>query len=251
MNVQNITKLRLITFDVTNTLLKTSVKKNYIDVSSKHGVFLENPDKLASSFKKHFLLSCSKYPNFGRSELGWENWWKNVVRSVFKDQNLQISDEKIDEIATDLIKYYGTNKCWEVFPGALDILEYLYNRRIILGVISNFDERLESILINTHLRKYFSFILTSYIYGKEKPNISIFNEALKLGEKKLGDKILPEESLHIGDNIDNDYNGAKNARWNAFLMDHKYKFEEFENTSQCQRFNSLYELKNHFKTILN
>lgn len=133
----------------------------------------------------------------------------------------------------------------------MDILEYLYNRRIILGVISNFDERLESILINTHLRKYFSFILTSYIYGKEKPNISIFNEALKLGEKKLGDKILPEESLHIGDNIDNDYNGAKNARWNAFLMDHKYKFEEFENTSQCQRFNSLYELKNHFKTILN
>lgn len=98
MNVKNITNLRLITFDVTNTLLNTSVKKHYAEISLKHDVSL-NPDKLEPSFKKYFKHWCHEHPNFGKDTgIGWESWWKNIIWNVFKDQNLKISDEKIDKV---------------------------------------------------------------------------------------------------------------------------------------------------------
>ncbi|CAG5084586.1 Similar to Reg-2: Rhythmically expressed gene 2 protein (Drosophila melanogaster) [Cotesia congregata] len=250
MNIKNISNLRLITFDVTNTLLNTSVKKHYADISLKHDVSL-NPDKLEPSFKKYFKHWCHEHPNYGKDTgIGWESWWKNLIWSVFKDQNIKISDEKIDKISTDLIKYYNTKRCWKLYPGALDILKYLNDRKIIVGVISNFDQRLESILRSTQIREYFSFILTSYDFGKEKPDISIFNEALKISEKFYRHKISPEESLHIGDNIKIDYNGAKNAGWNAYLINHHHEVNPISPMLDYQSFNDLFELKNHFKIIL-
>lgn len=84
-----------------------------------------------------------------------------------------------------------------------------------LGVISNFDDRLEELLSNMKLAKYFDFIINSYRSGFEKPEREIFNRAM--AESKI-DGLKPSDCLHIGDTPLTDYLGARNAGWYAALI---------------------------------
>jgi len=81
-----------------------------------------------------------------------------------------------------------------------------------LGVISNFDERLESILRNTELEHLFDFVVVSRKVGMAKPQPQIFEHALK----KTG--VSPQELLHIGDSFKRDYKGATDAGMRAVLL---------------------------------
>lgn len=119
-------------------------------------------------------------------------------------------------------------------------------------MISNFDERLEEILINTDIRKYFSFVLTSWLCGREKPDSTIFKEAMKLGETINGTPIKPEEIIHIGDNLKLDYQGAKKIGWNSYLINHNYlELNDFKIPPEVQIFKNHIELKKHFEKIIN
>lgn len=122
-------------------------------------------------------------------------------------------------------------------------------KNIVLGVISNFDQRLELILKDIQIRQYFAFVLTSYDFGKEKPSLSIFEEALKLMQYHRKEEILPQEAMHIGDRVDNDYFGAKSAGWNALLINHDNKLDESKVLRE-DVFKNLKELQKHFDSIL-
>lgn len=242
---------RLITFDATGTLLMARLEKHYTEIGSKHGLSIE-PHKLARSFENNFRRLAVEHPVFGKhTGLGWENWWRKIVHNVFRDQNEHISDKILDKIADALIECYGTRRCWDTYPGAVELLDCLRERGVILGVISNFDERLESILIDLKIRPFFSFVVTSYDFGKEKPDASIFVEALRLSNKDRRVNIVSQQAIHVGDKIDNDYLGAKNAQWHAFLINHKQK--SMNNMKVCKDdvFQNLQDLREHFKVLLN
>lgn len=117
-----------------------------------------------------------------------------------------------------------------------------------MGVISNFDQRLESILENVQIRQYFAFVLTSYDYGTEKPSLSIFEEALRLMKCLREEQILPQEAIHIGDKVDNDYFGARRAGWNALLIQHNNEIDENKVPNE-DIFKSLKELQSHFNKM--
>ena len=84
-----------------------------------------------------------------------------------------------------------------------------------LGVISNFDSRLDVLLRNMKLQQYFDFVMSSYQAGCEKPDKEIFQRAMKLSELK---DLKPSECLHIGDTPVTDYFGARNAGWYSLLI---------------------------------
>lgn len=118
-----------------------------------------------------------------------------------------------------------------------------------MGVISNFDQRLESILEDVQIRQYFAFVLTSYDFGIEKPSLLIFEEALRLIKNLQEEEILPQEAMHIGDRVDNDYFGAKSAGWNALLIKHNNEIDESK-VPRENVFGSLKELQKHFDRML-
>ncbi|KAI4492206.1 hypothetical protein M0802_009896 [Mischocyttarus mexicanus] len=242
---------RLITFDVTETLLMTNLKERYTEIGYKYGLSIE-PQQLARSFENNFRQLSIEHPIYGKyTGLGWENWWKTIVHNVFKEQNKNIPDATIDKVASALIKCYSTSKGWQTYPGTIELLEYLQKHKIVLGVISNFDTRLETILIDIKIRSYFSFLLTSYNFGKEKPDKSIFIEALRLSNKDQQVKIVPQQAIHIGDNIGNDYFGAKNAQWNALLINHRNKSIDDRNVCKDDIFINLLNLRKHFEMLFN
>lgn len=240
---------RLITFDVTGTLLMTKLEEHYVEIGSQYGLSVD-PQKLARSFKNSLHKLSIEHPIYGKhTGIGWENWWRQIVHNVFKDQHNYVSDATLDKVANSLIRCYGTSMCWHKYPGTIELLEYLRKKSLILGVISNFDERLEAILEDTRIRVYFSFVLTSYDFGAEKPDISIFDEALRLTKERHSIDLAPQQAIHIGDSVSNDYIGAKNANWNAILIQHDNKERE-KKVPAKDVFRNLGDLRTHFSRLL-
>lgn len=213
----NVTRMRLITFDVTNTLLKfrSEPGREYGEIGAMYGVLCDR-DTLVRNFKAHYVKMSQEHPNFGlRTGLGWETWWKMVISGTFKDTNFDIVERKLDAVTTHLIDLYKTSACWQHCYGAHGLLSYLKSKNIPLGCISNFDPRLSTILKNTKLKDFFAFTLSSYEVGHEKPDTKIFEKAMN--ESGLKD-LKPEDCLHIGNTVTYDYDGATNAGWNPLLI---------------------------------
>jgi REG-2-like HAD superfamily hydrolase len=122
-----------------------------------------------------------------------------------------------------LIDLYKTSSCWVLTFGTVDFLNYLkmqksFDKNFKLGVISNFDSRLDILLRNMKLQQYFDFVLSSYQAGFEKPDREIYLKAMRMSEIK---DLKPEECLHIGDTPVTDYFGAKSAGWRSLLVHDK------------------------------
>jgi len=89
-------------------------------------------------------------------------------------------------------------------PGFLDLIKYLKNKQIMTGVLSNglFIERYERIK-RIGILNFIDVLISSDIVGVEKPDKKIFNYILKVM------KILPEESIYIGNDLIEDIKGAR------------------------------------------
>ncbi|XP_067646201.1 rhythmically expressed gene 2 protein [Eurosta solidaginis] len=239
-----LSRFRLITFDVTNTLLKfrSSPGKQYGEIGALFGVFCDT-DELAKNFKSNWYLMNRKYPNFGRnSRVGWQQWWHELIGGTFSDSGSLIPAEKLCDLANHLLELYKTSLCWQHCNGSIDLLNYLrlqqqlatnhsdneidnnesrnHNKKapIVLGVIANFDPRLDTLLRNLKIKHYFDYTINSYDSNVEKPNAEIFHLAMRMADLK---DLKPEQCLHIGDGPTTDYLAAKNVGWNAALIHEK------------------------------
>lgn len=210
---------KLITFDITGTLLKyrSSPAKEYLKILNKYGLKVRL-STLEDLINENWTSMTKIHPNFGlNTGLGWENYWRNYAQNVyskaFKIDNIS-SNVALKTIIDELMMTYNTGETFEIQNGAIDLLEYLKNEQVLLGVISNYDPRIKHILKNLGISHYFNFILSSYEVGFEKPDTNIFREAELYVQKSLSRKLF----LHVGDSYFFDFKGAKNAGWSACLV---------------------------------
>ena len=195
--------LRLITFDVCNTLIRvrSSPGKIYSDVAKRYGVKIK-PKALNDSFNQAFHDFYGTFPNFGAKNRNTaEVWWNGVVKQTFHRAGY-VDDNTLEKISSTLYQEFTTASHWEIFPETVSVLEHLQKRSYHLAVISNFDERLETILESLCLKKYFSFIACSFDVGICKPSSEIFNIVLS----NYG--VKAKDTLHVGDNVNLDYKPA-------------------------------------------
>lgn len=215
-------KVKLITFDVTNTLLRMrgSVGEHYAAVANKYygaTQLLFDPDKTGEVFVKAYAEVTRQKPNFGYSNgISSEDWWHEVVHKVFS--TLGLNDLRVlRSISNQLYTDYCYKEKYELFPEVQNVLQKLrQSGEIKLGIISNFDERLELILEQLEIRHFFDFVLCSRLLGVVKPDPIIFTTALILSRVKKASEVL-----HIGDNIELDYNAAQAVGFNALLISRK------------------------------
>jgi HAD superfamily hydrolase (TIGR01509 family) len=97
-------------------------------------------------------------------------------------------------------------------PGTREALQRLA-KKYRLGVISNADGKIATVLERCGIAGYFEIIVDSGIVGFEKPHPAIFAEALRVMGSAAG------ETLYVGDIYSVDYLGARAAGMNAILMD--------------------------------
>lgn len=99
----------------------------------------------------------------------------------------------------------GIDYTRSALPGAVELIELLKDRGLILGVISNNDGTTQEKCEEVGIKDYFDIIADSTNLGFVKPDSRIFQFVLE----KLN--ISSSEALHIGDLYGSDVLGGRNA----------------------------------------
>ena len=207
-------KIKLVTFDVTNTIIRIagSVGQQYANVGKLYGVSAD-AEKLTQAFKSKWKKYNRELPNFGVTKgVSSYKWWTSVVKETFAEVGFDEKANDVDAIASHLFRHFSTAQAWEILPQAQSTLQTLKDRGAMVGAVSNFDVRLEKVLMNLELLHHFNFILTSEEVQHAKPEKEMFLEALRLAD------VAADEAVHVGDNVENDYFGAKNAGMTGVLF---------------------------------
>lgn len=102
-----------------------------------------------------------------------------------------------------------------LYPEVKEVLLELKQRGLKIGLISNgYEEEICFILEMVDLeKKFLDVIIGVDTIGKVKPNPEVFRYAIS----KLN--VEPEEAISIGDDIEVDYEGARNAGIHSLLID--------------------------------
>lgn len=229
--IKNLEKFKLITFDVTDTLLKFKRHPGieYAATATALGYRNVDADKIAAQFASNFRQMNNDYPNFGRFKISWEKWWQMLIGNIFKSAGTSLSEDDIDRIADELIDKYETNECWELQDGALELVHKVKELDKMVGIVSNFDPRLKFVVESMKLPK-FNFVIGSYEAGAAKPDPQIFDLAIRLTNYNA----MPNEALHIGNTPTLDYIAAQESEWTSALitngkkdwLEHKEKINE-------------------------
>ncbi|XP_075295610.1 haloacid dehalogenase-like hydrolase domain-containing protein 3 [Opisthocomus hoazin] len=206
-------RLRLLTWDVKDTLLRLRrpVAESYAAAARAHGV-RARPEALGRAFREAYGAQSRRYPNYGSGRgLSSRQWWVEVVKQTFRLAGVH-EDGILTLMAEELYCDFCSARNWEVLPGAGETLSRCRRRGFRMGVVSNFDKRLENILSQCNLRHHFEFVLTSEAAGFAKPDARIFEAALRLGG------VPPEQAAHVGDDYTRDYRAARAAGMHGFLL---------------------------------
>jgi putative hydrolase of the HAD superfamily len=157
----------------------------------------------------------------------------NIRRFAMTLHEFGITDNLLSsKIAEEYVSLSPTKT--NLFPHTIDILEYL-SRKYVLHIITNgFEEVQYRKLKLAGLMKYFKEIITSEDAGSKKPQLLIFNYALKRSGA------LPDESLMIGDDEEVDIIGAKEAGMDQVLVDYNGEFKVTKATYRIESLDELY-----------
>lgn len=195
--------------DAVGTLfgVRGSVGEQYAKVASRFGVDL-SAEALNQAFFKSFKAAGSPaFPECDSSELKAKEyaWWFDIAVETFQhvDALSQFSD--FEAFFAELFAYFAAINPWEVYPDVPIALKRWQQLGIPLGVISNFDTRIYSVLQGLELLDYFASITISTEAGMAKPDRQVFEVALH----KHG--CLPQDAWHVGDSFAEDYQAAQKA----------------------------------------
>jgi FMN phosphatase YigB (HAD superfamily) len=131
--------------------------------------------------------------------------------------NEEVDVKKIQKDIEILFLKYPPNIC----QGFINFLELFDDKNITISITSNTafvsGIVIQNFLESCNLLVKFKFCLFSDIENCAKPDKSIFDKVYK-NTKAIQPDINLSEIIHIGDNINSDYNGAKNNDFKAFYL---------------------------------
>lgn len=216
-------KIKAILFDLVGTLIyvKDSVGTVYSNIAKSFGIEAD-PKKLDNSFLN--VIHNEPPPTGGEKEE--KKWWRKIVYETFVGacHGMPLPQQIFDQIFEAIYKEFTRKSTWGIYPDVIPTLEKLHGVGadpcvcpIKIGLISNFDNRLEIILKEINLFKYLDTLSYSGKVGFSKPDPRIFQFALK----ELN--VLPEEAIYIGDSLDDDYYPACDLSISAILIDRDKK----------------------------
>jgi putative hydrolase of the HAD superfamily len=207
----------VIFLDAVGTLfgVRGSVGEIYGSIASRYGVDVA-ADRLDRAFIDSFRISppLAFAPDDPERVAGLEfRWWYSIARSTFENAGYLDRFTDFDGFFAQLYDYFATAEPWFIYDDVIPALNRWRERGISLGIISNFDSRIFSVLKSLEIESYFQSITISSMSGAAKPDPRIFQIALQKHD-------CPAESAwHIGDSRKEDYEGARAIGLRAFLLE--------------------------------
>lgn len=208
-------RIQAVFFDAGGTLFETrgSVGEIYGRAALSYGMATD-PQAIQHRFIREFRQQPplafprgTPQPQLHRLE---REWWRALVQRVFADES---SRPGFEQFFADLYEFFRSREAWRLFAETVPVLEALTARGLRLGIISNFDSRLDDVLRVLEIDRYFAAVHLSSRTGAAKPDPLIFQAAVEAFA------VAPSQALHTGDSWRDDVQGALSAGLQAVWFD--------------------------------
>jgi len=223
--------LAAIFLDLGNTLLRErpSRAEIYAAAARSRGVAIDESRMGALMARAHAALPRELDGAFRYSDA----WFRAFHARIFAHE-LGLGGE-LSALSDELFARFQEARTFVLFPGARELLCTLRERGLVLGLISNWSERLPDLLAALELDTSFDFALSSATERLEKPEPGLFRVALR----RAG--VAADAALHAGDDAERDARGALAVGLQAVLVDHHGRLGALER-ALCPTVTSLPEL---------
>jgi len=208
---------KVVLFDAVGTILKTSpgVIEVYHAHGLKHGSALDAAEikvRFKASRRSLFDLDTSaKLQTAGQlisNDSIERRLWLQLIAEVFAD--VSVPEPLFDE----LWQFFASPDNWQLFPDTAATLRSLKSAGYLIGIASNFDSRLNSIVSAFPELHCADFVFCSAGIGFRKPDPAFYREVETRIQQQLG-RELNEPIWMTGDCIENDFWGPRRHGWNA------------------------------------
>ncbi len=158
------------------------------------------------------------------------DFFSEYERLVIAGSDVDVTPELAHEIWLRIREMPYEMRCFDDVLAAMDVLK---QQGLSLGLISNLDVDADEVTQNMGLTQYLDFAVTSRDVGSTKPHPPIFNAALQRSGA------LPDEAIHVGDQITSDIEGAMGVGINPVLLD---RDGNHVGITMCPRIETMMEL---------
>ena len=205
--------IRAVFFDAVGTLITPN--PSFVEVylaTANHHVLQSSPAEINARFREAFRIEedADRGRNWVCSEAGEESRWRSIVTAVFRDRG---TAEQIEACFLDLFAHFASPTAWRLIDHAGEVLAELANHGFALGVASNYDRRLHSVLDGIPELSHVQHRVISSEVGRRKPDPRFFAEVVRRASYEAG------QVLFVGDSLENDYLGPNAAGMRAVLLD--------------------------------
>jgi putative hydrolase of the HAD superfamily len=228
---------RAVFFDAGHTLLYAhpDIGSVYAGVTATFGVQLA-PERFAETFVPVFKEATKIYSATSTASDPQDYaMWQDITRRIY-DRLPPLSDIPFDDWFQSLYRRFGEPSAWKFYDDVVSVLGDLRARGLKIGIVSNWDSRLQAISDGLGLTPLVDFIVISAQVGVRKPDPGIFRLALE----KAG--VRPEEAIHVGDLPEEDAEGARRAGLRPVLIDRRKRITPEGVAAGIPRVTSLAEL---------
>lgn len=200
------------TFRKMRSYLKKTAKKfgleKALKIASKKAPEKTLYEMMQEGIKEDHCKSERKGIKF--PEVKIEKIWAKVLKRLGAKGNTK----SLERDGKKVVNFYNSlHKKTRLYPGCKNALLRLRKKNILVGIVSNSQFYTEPMLERLFGKKDFEKVFTgpkalSFKAGFSKPNPKLFEKALK---KLKAQKIKPNETIYIGNDLLKDIWGSKNA----------------------------------------
>lgn len=202
--------VRAVFFDAVGTVIhpEPSAAAVYAAVGSRHGSRLSTAEvrlRFATAFREQ--EQADRAAGWAVGPAREVERWRTIVAQALPDA----SDH--DACFAELYEHFSLPSAWRLDPELPPTLAGLTSRGLTVGLASNFDERLRRVVAEVPCLAALSPLLISSEVGWRKPAAPFFAALCRAVT------LPPAAILFVGDDPDNDYDGARRAGLQALLFD--------------------------------
>jgi putative hydrolase of the HAD superfamily len=202
-------------FDVGNTLIhpEPSVGRVCAQVLRRagHDHTLEQIDALLPLVDDYYEDRYREDDTFWESDEAAADVWVGMYSLLCR--RLGIDECEAPSLARGVYDTFGDPSFWRPYPDVAPAFLRLRDAGVKVGIVSNWDTRLDGILEGLGLRALIDVVVCSAVEGLRKPDPRIF----ELACGRAGAR--PERSAHVGDHMYADVLGARAAGMRPILID--------------------------------
>jgi putative hydrolase of the HAD superfamily len=201
--------VRAVMFDAVGTLIvpHQSVPLTYHDAAKQRGSRL-TADEIARRFRGAFRAQeeLDRQAGWVTDDSREYERWRTIVHQVLDDVN------DVEECFQNLHAHFEKPAAWRVQDSATALIRAMKDRGKIVGLASNFDSRLRSVIAGLPELADLDPIVVSSEAGSRKPGRPFFAGVVAAA------CVQPSEILFIGDDLENDHQGALASGLQSILL---------------------------------